>query len=345
MSHLFVSHSFDIEMVRLAIFLSALASLLVYQRFGLASGGTIAAGYLALFVPQPSHIVITLVIVVLTYLIVHKILRPRLMLWGRRLFVTEMVVALVLNSLWFVVLVGLTPTSPEAVYFYTVGFLLPGIMTHDMGRQGVVKTLRVTLLCTLAIFGLLWFASQLRTLLGYSAGQPLTGTDTSLAYPAEWLLIAINLSVIANIVLYHWGGGENNEKETAIRTGGFVTAAYLALLITRPIDLLVIALCSILTYLIVVHGFMRWFIVFGRMKLSAMFLTAFVVTTLVEGTIMLFAPTLISFSIFNAIIPTIVALLANDAQRQGAVRTLIGSSLSTAGVAVIMFGLTALVGA
>jgi poly-gamma-glutamate biosynthesis protein PgsC/CapC len=343
MTHLFVEQVLDVEMVRLAIFLSAVISLLVYERYGISTGGTIVAGYLALFVPQPTHLLVTLGMGYLTYLVVHKVLRPRFMLWGRKLFETEMVVALTLQSLWFVALMLLTPITAQTALLYGIGFLLPGIMAHDMGRQGVEKTLNVILPSTLAIFALLLVIRSLRDMLGLAG--PLVTTDAlRLAFPFEWLIVAVNLSVLVNIVLYHrlFPGGQ--QVSEAVRTGGFVSAAYLALLVGRPLDLLVIVVCSLLTYLVVVHVLMRHFILFGRVKLGTMFISAFVITTLVEAIIGVTRPDLASFSAFNAIIPTIVALLANDAQRQGVGRTALGTGLSTAGVYATMIFLVAAFG-
>jgi poly-gamma-glutamate biosynthesis protein PgsC/CapC len=332
-------------MVRLAVFLSAVISLLVYERYGLSTGGTVVAGYLALFVPQPTHIIMTLLLGTLTYAIVHRVIRPRLMLWGRRLYVTEMVVALALNGVWFALLLTLSPLTSGTALLYGIGLLLPGIIAHDMGRQGVSRTLGIILAVTLSIFALLALLSSLRPLLGLHAVPVSSEQGVQWAFPVELLLVAVCISMIANILLYYRLGGDEADTDTAIRTGGFVTAAYLALLLSRPAELLIILVCSVLTYLIVVHGLMKWFIVFGRMKLNAMFMVAFVVTTLVEGLLGLLHSELIAFSAFNAIIPTLVALLANDSQRQGIRRTLVGAGASTLGVAAAMFGLVWALGA
>jgi poly-gamma-glutamate biosynthesis protein PgsC/CapC len=344
MIHVFSPHGFDAEMVRLAVFLSAVISLLVYERYGLSTGGTIVAGYLALFIPQPSYIAITLLMSLMTYVIVHKWLRPRLMLWGRRLYVTEMAVALALNSVWFAVLLSFTPLTGEMALLFGIGLLLPGILAHDMGRQGVRKTLWISGATALAIFALLTLIGALRPLLGMAPASAAMNESVALAYPPQMLLVAVCLSMIANIVLYYRLGGDQADTDTAIRTGGFVTAAYLALLLARPFDLLIVLVCSALTYLIVVHGLMKWFIVFGRMKLNAMFMIAFLVTALFEGVLGIFQPDLVAFSAFNAIVPTLVALLANDSQRQGIPRTLIGAGAATVCVALVMGVLTGWLG-
>lgn len=343
MNYLAVESLFDVELVRLAIFLSALVSLLVYERWGVSTGGTIVAGYLALWFPQPSHVIVTLLIAIATWALVHKVLRPRFMLWGRRLFESEIVVALALQSLWFAALLVFSALNPNLAHLYGIGFLLPGIMAHDMGRQGVRKTTGLILASAAVIFLILLVLGALRDLAGIPPlwGSPVIATgETPLAYPLQWLVIGVNISVILNIFLYHHWNLQGDVVDDSVRTGGFVTAAYLALMLSRPSDLVVIVICSVLTYLFVTQVMMRQALLFGRTKLSMMFLAAFVITALVEWALHTAAPGFILFSGFNAIIPTLVALLANDAQRQGVGRTAMGAALSTVGV----FGTMSLLG-
>lgn len=335
MNYLTVQPIFDTELVRLAIFLSALVGLLVYERYGISTGGTVVAGYLALWLPQPTHVLMTMLIALFTYLIVHKLLRPRLMLWGRQLFETEIVVALALQSLWFVALLLLAAVNPAFGYLYGIGFLLPGVMAHDMGRQGVWRTLAVIMGSAGFIFGMIFLLGELRHLTGltgFLGGITHAQGASPLTYPIEWLVIGVNVSVIMNILLYHHWNVKGVLADDSIRTGGFVSAAYLALMLSRPADLIVIILCSALTYLIVSRFLMRQTLLFGRAKVNMMFMTGFVVTALVEWGIAHALPNLIVFSGFNAIVPTLVALLANDAERQGVRRTAVGASAATLGV-------------
>jgi poly-gamma-glutamate biosynthesis protein PgsC/CapC len=345
MIQLVLDYVFDAELVRLAIFLSAVISVLVYERWGLTTGGTIVAGYLALFVTRPTHILITILIATITFLFVHRVLRPRWMLWGRRLFEVEIVVALVLQSAWFITLALLSQYHVEVSFLYGIGFLLPGIMAHDMGRQGAWLTVRLVVLSALAIFVMLMIVGVVRDFLG--AGDITQGGITesvgTLAYPVNWLVIGVVFSVVINIWLYHRMNASGDAADDSIRTGGFVTAAYLALFLTKPIDLVVILLCSVVTYLLVVHVFMKQAILFGRSKLVTMFLTAIIVTSGAELLIVAVTGGFVPFVGFNAIIPTIVALLANDAQRQGVRQTVVGAGAATLGVFAAMLALLTII--
>jgi hypothetical protein len=69
-----------------------------------------------------------------------------------------------------------------------------------------------------------------------------------------------------------------------------------------------------------------------------------VITAIVRQVLMFVAPDLMFVSGFSGVVPILVSLLANDAQRQGLKQTFIGVGTSTAFVSVIMLGLVFIVG-
>ena len=92
---------------------------------------------------------------------------------------------------------------------------------------------------------------------------------------------------------------------------------------------------------IVTGVLMKQAILFGRTKMAAMFLTGIVVTWLAEIAIALSGVEYVPWYGFNAIVPTVAALLANDAERQGPWRTLVGALVSTLlvlTVVVLLYG-------
>jgi poly-gamma-glutamate biosynthesis protein PgsC/CapC len=323
---------YDAELVRLALAFGVVLSMLFYERYGVTTGGIIVPGYLALFVLRPTQIVATLLIGIAIYWIVQKLLRPRWMLWGRKLFETEIVVALLLQSIWLGAFLYLAPREQNLTFLYSIGFLLPGIIAHDMGRQGVRTTILAASGSALVVFGLITLVGAFRDIWGLptSTVDRLPTTPTApLAFPQTWLLGAIIVSVLASIFLYRRGLFRRTLLTDSLRTGGFVTAGYLALFATRPADLAFVLICGAVTYLIVTQILMKQAILFGRTKMAAMFLTGIVVTWLAEILIALSGLDYVPWIGFNAIVPTIAALLANDAERQGPWRTLAGATVAT----------------
>jgi hypothetical protein len=90
------------------------------------------------------------------------------------------------------------------------------------------------------------------------------------------------------------------------------------------------------TYVVVTQILMKQAILFGRSKMAMMFLTGLVVTWLGEISLALSGIDYVPWIGFGAIVPTIAALLANDAERQGPWRTLLGAAAATLFVLVVI---------
>lgn len=328
----------DPELVRLTIAMGVVVSLLFYQRFGVTTGGAIIPGYLALFATRPTHIIMTFAIASATYWVVQKQLRPRFMLWGRRLYETEILVALVFQTVWTGTLWFFTQAAPQVVLLYSIGFLLPGIIAHDMGRQKVYTTILAGTICGFIVFGCVTLIGAIRDSLDLPISFMVNVRSLQpTAYPISLLTVAVFVSVLTSIALYRYSVFfDRLSFSDALRTGGFVTAAYLALFVNRPVELLFVGLCVAVTYLIVTKVLMQWTILFGRTKVAAMVLTGMAVTWIAEFLLHLSGIGYVPWAGFNVISPVIVALLANDTQRQGVRSVVIGTTISTLVVFSVM---------
>ena len=320
------------EMARLTLILGIIISTLIYKRTGLTMGGVITTGYLALFIGKPSHIITTMFIAYFTYYIVENYLVPRYMLAGRKRFEFEVLIGLVLQIIVNLLLWLFSQQNPDTISFYGIGFVLPGVIAHDMGRHGIRSTIFSTLLGILIISLIILPISRLQEILPdtfTATVSPLLRSQPNLyGYPMPLLPLGIILSVIIGLLVF---------KRFKTRTGGFVTAGYLALFLLRPLDLLFIIVSSALTFLIVNITSKKLVLVFGRTKLGFVVLTGVVVSWLMEILVInlsqgLFAP----WSGFVIIMPMIVSLLANDFERQGVLKTMQFSSLATLGVFILM---------
>ena len=323
------------ELARLTIILGIVVSTIIYKRTGLTLGGVIVCGYLALFVGQPLHIFVTLTISYLTYQIVYKVLQKRYMLNGRKLFEVEILVGLIFQVMWLMVIRLFSLINIDLAILYGIGFVLPGVISHDMGRQGPKNTIGSILLGVLIVSLIIFPLSAIEELLPnlfLSSSSPLLRTQPYMyAYPIQLLPFGIIVSVFLDLLAY---------SKFKARSGGFVTAAYLALFALRPLDLLFVIVASILTFLFVQFLTSRLVLAFGRTKLGMMILAGVVISWLLEIIVInithgLFIP----WSGFVIIMPTIASLIANDFAREGTYPTIITTSLATAGVWLIMQGM------
>ncbi len=326
------------EVVRMALALGVIISILVYERWRLTGGAAVVAGYLALFVDRPLYILTTILVALATYQIVQKLIAPRYFLYGRRRLVVMVLVGLVLQLItggigW--ALNAFTPLStltPWLLGLYGVGFVLPGLIAQDIERQGSLTTVMIVIATTLLTFLILRNLEAIKQNLPVFWNSIAFEDKTIIySYHTQLLIPAVILSVLVSAVLFEWRG---------IRSGGFLTAAYAALFVLQPLHLLFLGGVSLLVYLFVTKVLMRYTSIFGRTKFAMMVLTALVFTwgfeVLVERvTLSAFIP----FAGFSIISPTIAALVANDGERQGIWKTLGGAIACTLMVFIAIKGL------
>jgi poly-gamma-glutamate biosynthesis protein PgsC/CapC len=318
---------YRLEVARVALVVGVIVSILFYERVQLTTGGAIVPAYLTMFLPSPLYVISTLALAYAAYVIVNKVIGKRVILYGRRKFEVEMLVglALVAAATLFAFLLG--RLDPLLYGVSAVGMLIPGILAHDMFRQKPRQTL-VAVAATTGIVAV--FVYVFSSLIDISPLEetplPLVGDDTG--YPAQLLLVGAAASVVAGLVVF---------ARLGLRSGGFVSAAYLALMVVHPMDLAFAAVMAVATWFVVTRFVMPHLLVFGRRKLSAMILVGSVLVWVAEASVVsvtngAFQPWR-GFVLMALMIP---ALLANDAQRQGLEKTLWGATLSTGAVYGVM---------
>jgi len=318
---------FSPDVVRVVFVVGVVVSVLFYERMQLTTGGAIVPAYLALSLGYPATLVSTLIAGYLTWLIVNKVIVRRRILYGRRKFEVELLVGLslvVLSILGELLFNAFTRANAE---LSTIGFLVPGIIAHDMFRQGPKKTI-VAILANVAVLGclILIFATVL-PLFGANP-RPERTLATATGYDRRLILPAIGISVIVCMAVF---------AEMGVRCGGFIGGAYLAFLLPRWGDLLVTAAVAILTWYVVAELLIPRLLLFGRRKLSTMVLFGALIGWSFDIGIRLatdgrFEPG-VGLPIMTLMVP---ALIANDAQRQGWGRTVLGVGLGMSAVAGIV---------
>lgn len=124
-----------------------LASIVFNELVGISPGGIIVPGYIALLLDSPWRIVLTIALSLLTLASV-RMLSKYMILFGKRRFAVFIIVSFLLRFLM------------EAMTLYTelsfpairvIGYLVPGILAHEMDRQGAVKTLSSMMIVALII--------------------------------------------------------------------------------------------------------------------------------------------------------------------------------------------------
>ena len=141
--------------VSVAIGLGLAVTLLFSELFGLAAGGMVVPGYIALCLNNPVCVVLTLLAAWLTYLSVHTIGR-KVILYGRRRIVLMILVGFLIGALIRVLPLGDVVAlasfgGPATTSIAVIGFIIPGLIAIWIDRQGLVETVSVLLVTSIVV--------------------------------------------------------------------------------------------------------------------------------------------------------------------------------------------------
>jgi poly-gamma-glutamate biosynthesis protein PgsC/CapC len=311
------------EIVRMTLALGVVVSVLVCEYWRLTGGGVVVAGYLGLFVDRPLFILTTVSLAVVTFYLVQYVVARRMFLYGRRRLVVMVVVGMGLQFITGTIAFLTAQDISWLVGLYGVGFVLPGLIAQDMERQSVGKTLLSVLGTSLLTFLLFQDILAIKNNLPIFWNS-IAFIDKTVLYAFHTRLLipaAVIVSVGVSALLFEWYN---------IRSGGFLTAGYTALFLLQPLHLVFIVVAGILVYFIGKHFLMGYTPVFGRTKFAMMVLTGLVLTwglEILAG--QLTHSVFIPLAGFSVISPMIAALIANDGEKQGLPKTLLGITVTT----------------
>ena len=137
-----------VELLSLSIGLGLAVSLLFVELFGVAVGGMVVPGYVALYMDQPLVVAITIGVGMLTYGVVH-VLSSVVIVYGRRRTVLMIVLGYI-----FVMALALLARNVAAiadVEVLTIGYIIPGLLAIWMDRQGVTVTVSSLIIAAVVV--------------------------------------------------------------------------------------------------------------------------------------------------------------------------------------------------
>jgi poly-gamma-glutamate biosynthesis protein PgsC/CapC len=127
-----------IETLSLAIGLGLAVSLLFSELFGLAAGGMVVPGYIALGLSHPLDVVLTLLAGLATFAIVRA-LSSIIIIYGKRRTVLMILIGYLLGVLVRSI-AGATPVLSGHSEVAVIGYIIPGLIALWFDRQGVIET-------------------------------------------------------------------------------------------------------------------------------------------------------------------------------------------------------------
>jgi len=133
-----------IELLPLAVGIGLVAGLMFTELFGIATGGLVVPGYLALYINHPLDIIVTLGAAFLTFGIV-KVLAEFMIVYGRRRTALMILIGYIIGML-----IAKWPGFTQIEYD-VIGYVIPGLIAIWMDRQGVLQTLASLTIVTIVV--------------------------------------------------------------------------------------------------------------------------------------------------------------------------------------------------
>ena len=313
---------FSSEIVRFAFVFGIVVSMMLYERLHLTTGSIVVPGYIAIFLVYPLVVLATFANALFSFWLVNNVIRRRFMLYGQTKFTVMAIISISVQA----AMLKLTPHGrwlweDEIPLFVGAGYVVPALIAHDMGRQGVKRTCKAVMLAGLVVATPIAVALLIH-LPGVNDLAPLEGFG-SMSIVSRWVPLAVLLSAAAS-----WAVHTNY----GFKSGGFVGAAYIGMFMGDPYQVAAAFAVALVSFLFVRHVLRRWLILFGRRKFSAMLLTSSLISwTLLWSGTRLFSATvtdhldLASLALTPLFVP---GLLANDMDRTSPRRLVLGVAMA-----------------
>jgi poly-gamma-glutamate biosynthesis protein PgsC/CapC len=151
----------ELNLLALSIGIGLVVSLMFSELLGLAAGGLVVPGYIALYLGRPLDVAATLAAALLTFFLV-RILSTFVIVYGRRRTALMILVGYAAGVLIDAAIAAaleasveplvhappvesaigaMTATTPAAIEIGVIGYIVPGLIAIWLDRQGLVPTL------------------------------------------------------------------------------------------------------------------------------------------------------------------------------------------------------------
>lgn len=125
------------HLMTLSIGLGLIISLLFSELLGVAAGGMIVPGYVALYLDRPLAVLVTLAVAWMTWMTV-RMMSTIMIIYGRRRTVITLLVGFLYGA--FFRSIGYVETVSLVFDLTLIGYLIPGLIAIWIEKQGLVET-------------------------------------------------------------------------------------------------------------------------------------------------------------------------------------------------------------
>ncbi len=134
-------------MIEAAVGLGVILSLIFSELLGASAGGIVVPGYIAMYLDQPSFIIGTVMVSLLTWGVI-KIIGSFTLLFGKRRMVLSILIGFILG--WSTRTLLMNPTLVD-LKLQSIGYIIPGLIANWFERQGFIKTMTTMIIAAVVV--------------------------------------------------------------------------------------------------------------------------------------------------------------------------------------------------
>ena len=140
------------DLLAVAIGIGLAVSLVFSELFGLAAGGMVVPGYIALYLHRPLDVLLTLVAALVSYFIVY-LLANVIIIYGKRRTVLMILVGYLVRMLMDSFADGAVGNfgGLTSVEVSVIGYIIPGLVAIWIDRQGLAETISTLLTASIVV--------------------------------------------------------------------------------------------------------------------------------------------------------------------------------------------------
>jgi poly-gamma-glutamate biosynthesis protein PgsC/CapC len=135
-------------MIIVAVGLGMILTLLFTETIGLAAGGVVVPGYIALNLHHPVQVVSTVLVALATYLVV-KVIAHYILIYGRRLLIVSILIGYLIG--YATRLFPPVSLGHNYIDLATIGFVIPGLIAYWFHRQGIPETISAMVIVSVLV--------------------------------------------------------------------------------------------------------------------------------------------------------------------------------------------------
>jgi poly-gamma-glutamate biosynthesis protein PgsC/CapC len=134
----------------LSIGIGLIVGLVFVSLLGLSTGGMVVPGYFALEMGAPDRVIVTTLISIIIFGIV-RLMSKFMIIYGRRRIAITVLLSFILGTIFNTLFSQYMTASFYSDNIQVIGYIIPGLITLSIDRQGLIETVGSLLIASIII--------------------------------------------------------------------------------------------------------------------------------------------------------------------------------------------------